>query len=51
MIATARPRVQRFFELQDFAATSTVIFFRQIAVRDRGGDFGDVSHLTVSCWP
>ena len=38
-------RVQRFFELQDFAAHVDRDFAGEIAVRDGGCDFGDVSHL------
>ena len=39
-------RVQRFFELQNFAADVDRDFAGEIAVGDGGCDFSDVSHLT-----
>ena len=38
-------RVQRFFQLQDFAAHVDRDFLGEIAVRDGSGDFGDVANL------
>src|SRR4029434_605333 len=38
-------RIERFLELQDFAAHIDGDLFRQVALRDRGGDFGDVADL------
>ena len=38
-------RVQRFFQLQDFAADVDRNFLREIAVRNSGCDFGDISDL------
>src|SRR5205823_175943 len=35
----------RFLELQDFAAHIDGDLFRQVALRDRGRDFGDVADL------
>ena len=38
-------RVERFFQLQNFAADVHGDLLREVAVRDSGGHFGDVSHL------
>ena len=38
-------RVERFFQLQNFAANVDRDLLREIAVRDSRRDFGDVSHL------
>src|SRR5206468_918517 len=38
-------RIDRFFELEDFAAHVDGDFFRQIAVGDRDGHIGDAAHL------
>src|ERR1700722_4272308 len=38
-------RVERFFELKDFAADVDRDFARKVAARDRGCDFRNVSHL------
>ena len=38
-------RVERFLELQDFAAHVDRDLSRQVAAGDRGRDFGDIAHL------
>ncbi len=38
-------RVDRVFQFQNFAAHIDRDLFRQVTVRDRGRDFGDVTHL------
>ena len=38
-------RVERFLQLQDFAADVDGDLLRQVALRDRGRDLGDVAHL------
>ena len=38
--------VERFLQLKDFARHVHGDLLRQVALRDRGRDFGDVSHLT-----
>src|SRR5947208_12129565 len=39
-------RVDRFFELQDFAMDVDGDFLREVAVGDRDGNFGDVADLS-----
>ena len=37
--------VDRVLQLEDLAAASAVIFLREVAIGDGGGDIGDVAHL------